>query len=212
MRIAHLVQAAVGERFICCDQIDLVADCLTDKAIQSATRSIIWRTTLPLRLIAPTTGILSLAGPDLPLRLFQVAILILAANVGFINLNLAHELRKAFILHRRADSMTHEPSSPVVAASNLPMDLQGANSLLALAHQVDDLEPSGQRVVRIFEDRFRDYREAIAIAPTAILVLTYPMEGLGLERIILCALATRHLTPSGQRISRNRALQASSVE
>lgn len=36
MRIAHFVQAAVGERFICCDQIDLVADCLTDKAIQSA--------------------------------------------------------------------------------------------------------------------------------------------------------------------------------
>ena len=121
----------------------------------------------------------------------EVAIAIQAADVGFIDLNLAHKLWEVLILHRRANALEHVPSRTIVAASDLPMDLQSAHSLLALAHQIDDFKPSGQRIVGILENRLSDNAKAIAVAPAAVLVLADPMEGPRLERVNLIAVAAR---------------------
>ena len=70
--------------------------------------------------------------------------LFLAADIGLIDFYFAHELRKAPILHGRTNAMAHIPGGAVVAAADLPMDLQGADALLALRHQVNHLKPRTQ--------------------------------------------------------------------
>ena len=112
-----------------------------------------------------------------------MAILLLAADVGFVDLDNAHQSLKVGVFHRSTDAMAHEPSSPIIAALNLAMDLKGADAFLGLAHQIDDLKPSPQRIIGILEYRLGDDAESIAIASTAVFILANPMEGLGLQRI-----------------------------
>ena len=61
-----------------------------------------------------------------------MAVLVLATDVGFINFDFAHELPESSVLHRRTNAMAHIPGRAVVPAPDLPVDLQGADSLLAL--------------------------------------------------------------------------------
>jgi len=117
-------------------------------------------------------------------------IVILATDEGFINFDFAHELGKATVPHSRPNPVAHIPSRPVVAAADLPVNLKGTNSLLALGHQVNDLEPSPQRVVGVFEYRFGDNRKTIAVFSAAILVLAHPMKRAGLKLVYLCTIAT----------------------
>lgn len=124
-----------------------------------------------------------------------VAVFILAADVGFINLHFAHKLSKAPIFHRRSDSVAHIPGRPVVAAADLPMDLQGTDALLALGHQVNDLEPDPQGIVGILKDGFGQNGEAVAIPPAAILMFADPMKRAGLQDIHLGILAARAFDP-----------------
>ena len=72
-----------------------------------------------------------------------------------------------------------------------PMDLQGADSLLALSHQVDHLKPNAQRVVGILENGFRDDAKTVSVASAAILVLADPVPRLRRQRIHFLALAAR---------------------
>ena len=120
-----------------------------------------------------------------------MAILLFAAHVGFVYFNCAEELRQAIILHRGANTHHHVPSRPVVARSNLAMDLERADSFLALSHQVDDLKPSRERVISILENRFGDDAETVAVATAAILVLADPMPRLRCKSVNLLALAAR---------------------
>jgi hypothetical protein len=69
------------------------------------------------------------------------------------------------------------------------MDLECADSLLALSHQVDDLKPSREWIVGILENRFRDDAETVSVAPAAILILADPVPRLRGEQINLLALA-----------------------
>ena len=110
--------------------------------------------------------------------LVPVAIRILTTDVSFIDFDLSEQLRKTLIEHRGADACAHIPSRPIVATANLPMNLERADSLLALSHQVDDLKPDMKRIVRVLENRLGDDREAIAVATAAVFVLTGPMKGL----------------------------------
>jgi hypothetical protein len=113
------------------------------------------------------------------------------ADIGFIYFDLSHQFRKLFILHGRTDALKHIPSRPIITAADLAVNLKSADSFLALAHQIDDLKPSGQWIVRVLEDRLGDDAEAIAVATAAILVLANPVEGPRFERIDLIALAAR---------------------
>jgi hypothetical protein len=109
-----------------------------------------------------------------------------------------HQLREILVHHRSTDTPDHVPRRPIIAASNLTMDLKGANAFLGLSHQMDDLEPSPKRVVGVLEDRLGDNREAVPVAPAAALVLTNPVEGSGLERVDSSSgTAARAANPAG---------------
>ena len=47
------------------------------------------------------------------------------------------------------------PSGSILAASDLPMNLKRADTLLRLAHQVGDLKPCYERILGVLEDRAR---------------------------------------------------------
>src|SRR5439155_24905745 len=103
--------------------------------------------------------------------------------------NFAHEVSKSVVLHGSADSLAHIPSCPVVTATDLAVNLKRADSLLALSHQVNDLEPSAQRIVGIVENSSSNDREAIAVLATAIFILTNPMKGTFFQFVYLLAVA-----------------------
>jgi hypothetical protein len=120
-----------------------------------------------------------------------------ASNIGFIHLDFAHELRKVYILHCRSYPVAHIPCRPVISAPDLPVDLESTDTLLALGHKVNDLKPNTERVISVLKDRLGNDREAIAVFPATILVLTHPMEGPRLESINFLAIATGAMNPAG---------------
>jgi hypothetical protein len=177
--LAHesVVSLSVGIAHHLADDVAFAADCADDAAFAEAEAS---------------TGLALLAALFVP-----VPIAILAADISLVYFYRSHQLRKGFILHCRTDAMAHEPSGAIVATADLSVNLKGADSFLGLAHQVDDLEPSLKRVVRVLEDRFCDHAETVAVATAAILVLTNPVKGPRLERIDFLALTARTLHAIG---------------
>ena len=71
------------------------------------------------------------------------------------------------------------------------MDLQRANPLLALRHQINDLKPRPQGIVGVFEHRFGNDREPVAVPSATGGLLADPMEWTGFQRIHFLALAAR---------------------
>jgi hypothetical protein len=63
-------------------------------------------------------------------------------------------------LHRFANAMGEEPSG-FHAAFEHPLNLPGADPLLAGAHQVDDLQPQMQRQMAVLEDGPHPYGEGL---------------------------------------------------
>lgn len=99
------------------------------------------------------------------------------------------QLSNAFALHRGAYSVAHVPSRSVVASADLPMNLQGADSLLALGHKVNHFKPSNKRIVGIPKNSSAYYREAITILAAAILGLAKPVKRAGFQLIHLFVFA-----------------------
>jgi hypothetical protein len=62
--------------------------------------------------------------------------------------------------------MAHIERCAVGAGADHPMDLKRADAFLAGQHQVQNLEPDQQLVIRVLEDRPADDRESIAILLT----------------------------------------------
>ena len=91
-----------------------------------------------------------------------VPILRLAADEGFVNFHNAHQLIEIFVRHAATDAMAHAPRGLVRAETEQAEYLQGADSLLACQHQVDNLKPLAQRLVRILEDRPDRHAKAVA--------------------------------------------------
>ena len=82
------------------------------------------------------------------------------------------------------------------------MDLQSADSLLAGDHQVQNLEPHQQRLLRFLEDRSRREREAIWRAGlwTALYTLPVPRTRRALVYVIvIAAWAVRASGPASQK-------------
>ena len=80
-----------------------------------------------------------------------MTVLVLAADVGFINFN---DTAKFFLRlhHSGADFVAHQVSGVVGAEAHLPLDLKGRDSLFADGHQMYDLEPLPERLVGVLED------------------------------------------------------------
>ena len=120
-----------------------------------------------------------------------MAVLVLPTDVGFIHFDFAHELGKSSVFHRRANAMAHIPSRSVVPTPDLAMDLQSTDALFALRHQVNDLEPSTERIVGIFKHGLSNDREPIAVPPATLFRLADPMKRLGIQLVDFFILTAR---------------------
>ena len=112
--------------------------------------------------------------------LVGMAVNIPATDKGLVNLNLSHQLGEASIFHRRSDAMALGPGSLVRPTPDDSPDLQGANAFLALKHQVDDLNPYLERIVRTFKNRLGKDRETITVPSAACIGLANPVKRAGL--------------------------------
>lgn len=95
--------------------------------------------------------------------LIPMAVLILAADIGFIDLYKANELPEFFVRQSGANSHAHMPRGFVRAEPHHAVDLKGAHALLAGQHQVDDAKPIPQGLVGVLKDRPGDNAEPIAL-------------------------------------------------
>ncbi len=98
-------------------------------------------------------------------RLFvPMAVLVLAANESFINLDNTHKLAKIGIVHRSAKPHAHIPRCLVGTASDLPLNLKSADALLGIEHLPKNLEPSLERILGVLKDSSADDAEAVVFA------------------------------------------------
>ncbi len=124
-----------------------------------------------------------------------VFVLGFAAYPSFVDLNDAAQLVHVSLDQRDADFVTHAPSCPVRAKTHVAHDLKGAHPLLAGQHQVSDLEPLAQRLVRVFKNGARDMREAITRTLGRLTGVALPFEGHRLHRKYLGIAATGAADP-----------------
>lgn len=138
------------------------------------------------------------------LPVFPMPIGLLAADVGFVNFDDAHQLLEAVVVHRRAEPMADEPSGMCrrsLAKEHAP-NLESRNAFFALQHRVEHLEPRQERDVGILENRPDENGEAIRVGVLIGLVPALPMEGSRRALIDLVVAADRALwarRPSPQR-------------
>ena len=95
------------------------------------------------------------------LAVFPMAIDVLSADERFVYFDNAHEFAELRVFHSGAQTHAHIPRRLIRAGSEHPMDLQRADSLLARDHQVQNLEPYDQRLLRFLEDRSGSKRKPI---------------------------------------------------
>ncbi len=107
--------------------------------------------------------------------LVPMLIFVLPSDVGLIDFDNAAQLIRPMLTKARADAVAHIERGLVRAEAHEPHDLQGANALLTGQHEVNDLEPVPQRLVRVLEDRPDQNGEAVAALFGALSAL--PMEG-----------------------------------
>jgi hypothetical protein len=111
--------------------------------------------------------------------LIPMAIVVLAADVGFINLDNAAKLIHVLFDQGRADFVAHEPSGFDRTKTHVAPDLARTHSLLAGQHKVSDFEPVAERLVGVLEDRPGNDRKPIAsrAARRALRALPMPLAG-----------------------------------
>ena len=127
--------------------------------------------------------------------LVPMFVLVLPADVSLVHLNDASELVGLVFAETGADTVAHVERSPVAPEAHVAHDLECAHSLLAGQHEVDDLEPVFQGLVRVLEDRSDQNREPIAARLGAL--GTLPMEGPVSHRINVDIPATRAMDAVG---------------
>lgn len=123
--------------------------------------------------------------------LAPMAVLVLPTDVGFVNFDFAHQFSESSILHRSTNAMAHIPGSLVGPAPDQSLNLQGANPLLALKHQVDDLKPGLERIVRVLENGLADDGEAIPVSSATGLGFADPMKRASLQCVHFLIVAAR---------------------
>jgi hypothetical protein len=100
-----------------------------------------------------------------------VAVLVFTAHIGFVYFDDAHEFLELGIGQSGAQAMAHEPRCPIGAGTDHPMDLKRADALLAGEHQIQNLKPNEQLIIRVLKNRPADDTKAIVLT-----ILTQPME------------------------------------
>ena len=129
--------------------------------------------------------------------ILAVTILVQATDKRLIDFDDPHQLAKLRILHSSAQTHAHVPRGLIRAGSEHAMNLECADSLLARDHQVQNLEPHDQRLLRFLEDRSGSQSEPIRRTRlrTALHTLPVPRTRGALVNVIV--LATRTLRAAG---------------
>lgn len=120
-----------------------------------------------------------------------MSVLGFASNKGFIHFDNPAQLGHITSGHRHSDSVAHVPGRFVGAEAHVSANLQGTYSFFAGQHQVGDLEPIHQRLIRILENRSRDVREAIGRHWRTLVAL--PMPGVASQGFGVIRATTRTL-------------------
>ena len=100
---------------------------------------------------------------------------VLAADVGLVHFDDAHQLLEIRIVHRGAQAMAHIPSRLVRLASDLPLNLKCAHAFLAVEHLPDDFKPSAKRVFGVLKNGPADDRKSIGVTFATFLVRALPL-------------------------------------
>lgn len=100
--------------------------------------------------------------------LFEVPVLVLAADEGFVHLDDAHELTEFLLRQPGADTVAHVVRGLVGAETHNPHDLEGANALFAGEHHVDNPEPVLEGLVGVLEDGADQDGEPIALGSASL--------------------------------------------
>jgi len=91
----------------------------------------------------------------------------LAADVGFIHLDLAAQHGFVAFRHRRTDSVAEVPSG-FIADSQCPLNLASRHALLGFTEQQGSDEPFGQGQVGVVENRSNGHAELVVALPAIV--------------------------------------------
>lgn len=207
-------QIAVAGVVVGRDQIDLFAYRLAHEAVERARVGVLDHLADHVAFAADRADDRRLvaARPALAAAFAGVAVLVLAAHVGFVDLDDAHQLPKLRVSHPGAKPMAHIKGRAVGAGTDHAMDLQRADAFLAGQHEVKNLEPNQQLVIRILENRPADDAEAVILAG-----LAEPVKGPRFERVnfVVAAARTAHAvrpTPGCEKGFARRLVRKHPVE
>jgi hypothetical protein len=174
-------QRVVSAQVVSGKQAHLVRDGFANEAGQSLAVEPLYnpRNDVALALDCANDTDLAGAGPArAAIPLVPMLIAGLSADVGFVNLDDAHELTKLLVLKRSADAVAHVPSGLVGAEAHVAVDLPGADAFLAGRHQVDDTEPLPQIDVCVLKNGPDKVREAVSASLPTVRALPAVFQGL----------------------------------
>jgi hypothetical protein len=157
--------------FIGRQQADFRRNCFADKFFQIRFRNELQDARHYVALALDCTNNRRLEGMvvSMPITtLAAVPVFAFAADVGFINLDDAHQLAKFLVLQSGANAMADVPSRLVRAKTHVALYLQCADALLSTKHQVNDFKPVAEIDLGVLKDRPDKVRETISAALTAI--------------------------------------------
>ena len=129
--------------------------------------------------------------------ILAMAILVQAADKGLVHFDDPHQLAKLRVFHSSAQTHAHIPRGLVRAGSEHAMDLECADSLLARDHQVQNLEPHDERLLRFLEDGSGSERKTIGRARLRAALHTLPVPRTRRTLVHVIVLATRTLRAGG---------------
>jgi hypothetical protein len=198
MRI-FLAKALVAGPLVGAEQADLMRDCFANERSQRIGADVVDHAGYHIALAlngADNGGLASQdATPTLLARpLVFVLIVAFAADESFVNLDNAAKLLDV-LDQGCSDLVAHEPCGLVGTEAHVAHDLKRAHSLFTDQHQVRDLEPIAQWLVRVLEDRAGNVGKAIAVRGT-LFALPVPLAGRQvIDRRIATTRATDALGP-----------------
>ena len=163
--VSQRSQIVITGKLIRRDQINLVTHSLADKLIEGGCARIVDNLTdhVTLSTDRPDDRSLTAQAGDV-LFLVPVAVFVFSVDTGFVDFHDAHELAEVRVVHGRAQPHAHIPSGLIRRATDLTLNLLGANAFLGIEYLPENLEPHLERVFRVLEDRPADHAEAVVCA------------------------------------------------
>ena len=195
-----LMQFLIARTFVGRDQVNFFRNHLTHKLRHRFSRSVNNNLADDVSLASDCADDRDLADRPAPANLKPLAqrtVDVLSADVGFIDLDNAHELAEVWIFHSRPQSHAHIPSGLIRTASDPAMDLQGADSLTRSDHEMQHAKPGEQWIFGFLKNGSSLERKPIRRAVILAALLALPMPRTRLARIYMVVSTTHALNAIG---------------